>query len=155
MELNHTSCKPEKNIFFLKTAKTGSQTMMAIMQRFGIRNNSTFLLGETANGALSVYRDPISSEKDCWIGKSTGMTYSMSTQHLKYNRSVIKGLMEPGSKYVSIIREPTSNFVSYYRYYQGGLKKLWSQFGFREHKNKVITVLPYESAALSLPHFSL
>ena len=105
--------------------------MMAIMQRFGIRNNSTFFLGENMNGGLSPLNYPISSEKDCWIGKSTAMTYSMSTQHLKYNRTLINQVMNPGSKFFTIIREPTSNFVSSYRYYQYLMIRLWGQFGIR------------------------
>ena len=37
--LETRQCESEKNVFFLKTSKTGSQTLMAIMQRFGIQNN--------------------------------------------------------------------------------------------------------------------
>ena len=59
------------------------------------------------------------------------MTYSMSTQHLKYNRTLINSVMNPGSKYFSIIREPTSNFISSYRYYQYLMIRLWGQFGIR------------------------
>ena len=118
--------------FFLKTSKTGSQTMMAIMQRFGFRNNSTFFLAENMNGAMSQINLPLSRERDCWIGKSLDMRYSISTQHLKYNKTLIKEVMKPGAKYFSIIREPTSNFVSSYRYYQYLLGRLWEQFGFRK-----------------------
>lgn len=56
----------------------------------------------------------------------------MSTQHLKYNRTLIKNLMNPGSKYISIVREPTSNFVSSYRFYQNQMSSLWRQFGFQD-----------------------
>ena len=144
-KLQPETCQPAQNIFFLKTSKTGSQTMMAIMQRFGIRNNSTFLLSETPNGALSTFERPISIKKDCWIGKSTGMSYSMSTQHLKYNRTLIKNLMNPGSKYISIVREPTSNFVSSYRFYQNQMSSLWRQFGFQERtKMSADGVIPDE-----------
>ena len=83
------------------------------------------------NGALSQLNVPLSREHDCWIGKSLNMRYSISTQHLKYNRTLIKEVMKPGSKYFSIIREPTSNFVSSYRYYQSLLGRLWEQFGLR------------------------
>ena len=106
--------------------------MMAIMQRFGFRNNSTFFLAENMNGAMSQINLPLSRERDCWIGKSLDMRYSISTQHLKYNKTLIKEVMKPGAKYFSIIREPTSNFVSSYRYYQYLLGRLWEQFGFRK-----------------------
>ena len=76
--------------------------MMAIMQRFGIRNNSTFFLGENMNGAMSNLQFPINPVNDCWIGKSLNMRYSMSTQHLKYNRTLIKQ-----EKFQKIIFETT------------------------------------------------
>jgi len=66
-ELAARTCTTDENIFFLKTSKTGSQTLMAIMQRFGIRHNSTFFIGESMNGAMSQVHAPISGEKDCWI----------------------------------------------------------------------------------------
>ena len=84
-ELAQRSCKAEENVFFLKTSKTGSQTLMAIMQRFGIRHDSSFFVGESMNGAMSQVHVPISAEKDCWIGKHLNITFNISTQHLKYN----------------------------------------------------------------------
>ena len=38
-----SSCKIQKNIFFLKSSKTGSTTMMSIFQRFGLKYKSKFL----------------------------------------------------------------------------------------------------------------
>jgi len=130
--LETRQCKPEKNVFFLKTSKTGSQTLMAIMQRFGIQNNLTFFLGESMNGAMSNLQIPISYERDCWIGKNLPEEkFQISTQHLKYNKELIDNVMEPGTKFFSIIRDPTTNFVSSYRYYQYLLGRLWSQFRLR------------------------
>ena len=108
-------CKSEKNLFFLKTSKTGSQTTMAIMHRFGIRNNLTFLIGESPNGGLSPHQEPISYENDCWIGKGTEMKFNISTQHLKYNQTLMKNLMAHGAKFFTIIREPTSHFDAVFR----------------------------------------
>ena len=34
-----------KNIFFLKTSKTGSTTMMSVFQRYGLKHRMNFLLG--------------------------------------------------------------------------------------------------------------
>ena len=43
-KLRSNSSDP-KNIFFLKTSKTGSTTMMSIFQRYGLRHEMNFLLG--------------------------------------------------------------------------------------------------------------
>ena len=44
------SCKPVKNIFFLKSSKTGGTTVMSILQRYGMRNDLDFLMGENHGG---------------------------------------------------------------------------------------------------------
>ena len=169
--LRARTCQGDENVFFLKTSKTGSQTLMAIMQRFGIRHNSTFLLAENMNGALSQLHTPISQDRDCWVGKHLGMKFNISTQHLKYNRDLINSVMIPGHKKISIIRksshnilaytqyqflflvipkqcskicssfraygrEPTSNFISSYRYYQYMMTSIWLDVGLRTIRDK-------------------
>ena len=44
------TCKPVKNIFFLKSSKTGGTTVMSILQRYGMRNDLDFLMGENHGG---------------------------------------------------------------------------------------------------------
>ena len=78
--------------------------MMAIMQRFGIRNDLSFFLAENMNGAMSQLQKPISFEGDCWLGRNKNMKYNISTQHLKYNKTVIDSVMMPNYKSISIIR---------------------------------------------------
>ena len=109
--LRARTCQGDENVFFLKTSKTGSQTLMAIMQRFGIRHNSTFLLAENMNGALSQLHTPISQDRDCWVGKHLGMKFNISTQHLKYNRDLINSVMIPGHKKISIIRKSSNDII--------------------------------------------
>jgi len=143
-ELAARTCTTDENIFFLKTSKTGSQTLMAIMQRFGIRHNSTFFIGESKNGAMSQIHVPISGEKDCWIGKHLNMKFNISTQHLKYDKNLIDSVMHPGYKRISIIREPTSNFISSYRYYQYLMTPIWLPMGFRAEKKNPPTDVLYK-----------
>ena len=44
-EHENRKCEAVKNLFFLKTSKTGSQTLMGIIHRFGIKYGLSFLLG--------------------------------------------------------------------------------------------------------------
>lgn len=143
-ELAARTCTTDENIFFLKTSKTGSQTLMAIMQRFGIRHNSTFFIGESMNGAMSQVHVPISGVKDCWIGKHLNMKFNISTQHLKYDKNLIDSVMQPGYKRISIIREPTSNFISSYRYYQYLMTPIWMPMGYRTEKKNPPTDILYK-----------
>ena len=38
-------CKPPERVVFLKTHKTGSETLAGILRKFGILNNKSILLG--------------------------------------------------------------------------------------------------------------
>ena len=120
------------------------QTLMAIMQRFGIRHDSTFFLAENMNGALSQLQKPISAERDCWLGKYKQMKFNISTQHLKYNKTLIDSVMMPNYKSISIIREPTSNFISSYRYYQYMMGAIWMPIGLRKEKKNPSTEILYK-----------
>merc|ERR1719238_1862725 len=84
-----------KNIFFLKTSKTGSTTMMSVFQRYGLKHGMNFLLGEN-NGGMARNERPLNLENDCWIGKNTRnvqQKFNISTNHIHYNRSAVDALM--------------------------------------------------------------
>ena len=49
-EHENRKCEAVKNLFFLKTSKTGSQTLMGIIHRFGLKYGLSFLLGRVHNG---------------------------------------------------------------------------------------------------------
>ena len=50
LTVTNQSCEPVKNIFFLKSSKTGGTTVMSILQRYGMRNDLDFLMGENHGG---------------------------------------------------------------------------------------------------------
>ena len=87
-------CHRAENIFFLKSSKTGSTTMMSIMQRIGLHYDMNFLMGEN-HGGMAVNNRPFNLEKDCWIGKNDpNIKFSMSTNHLHYNKTAIDAVMQ-------------------------------------------------------------
>ena len=67
IKIKEATDEDPKNIFFLKTSKTGSTTLMSLFQRYGLRHNFTFLLGEN-NGGMAKNERPLNLEDDCWIG---------------------------------------------------------------------------------------
>jgi len=111
------SCQMSENIFFLKSSKTGSTTMMSIMQRIGLHYEANFLLGEN-RGGMAVNNRPFNLEKDCWLGKNfPDEKFTLSTNHLHYNKTAMDAVMK--SPYVSlgIMREPESQFISSFNFY--------------------------------------
>ena len=94
------------------------------------------------------------------------MRFNISTQHMKYGKKGLDKTMTPGYKRIGLLRkgltdrqrpvvssnqseslvqtdqseqrEPTSNFISSYRYHQKHLKPIWSQFNLRKTKLVVL-----------------
>lgn len=114
-----------KNIFFLKTSKTGSTTMMSIVQRYGLKHNMSFLLGEN-NGGMAHNERPLNLEDDCWIGKNseTQKKFNISTNHIHYNRTAVDALMAAPYHRVTILRDPETQFVSSFKFYHDLFPKL-------------------------------
>lgn len=91
--------------------------MMSIMQRIGLHYNASFLLGEN-RGGMAVNNRPFNLEKDCWLGKNfPDMKFTISTNHLHYNRTAIDEVMQGPYVKLGIIREPESQFISSFNFY--------------------------------------
>ena len=115
-------CERVEKVYFLKTSKTGSTTVANILMRFGFRRkNSNFLLGELNNGALFFLNGymPFSLEA-CWLGrniKPNKPIFDFSYAHMRYNKTAVDAIMHPKTKKISILRDPTTNFISSWKYY--------------------------------------
>ena len=122
-----------KNIFFLKTSKTGSTTLMSLFQRYGLRYKMKFLLGEN-NGGMARNDRPINLEDDCWIGmthnsipnpypllgknsknEENKANFNISTNHVHYNKTAINRLMTSNHFKITILRKPETQFVSSFK----------------------------------------
>ena len=129
-----------KSIFFLKTSKTGSTTLMSIFQRYGLKYSLSFLLGQECfrhfmgllsilwrqrafwkqsknNGGMARNDRPINLEEDCWIGKNSKIEkkFNISTNHLHYNKTAVNALMSSNHFKLTILRNPESQFVSSFK----------------------------------------
>jgi hypothetical protein len=124
-KLPEPDCQIQKNIFFLKSSKTGSTTMMSIFQRFGLHYDSRFLMGEN-HGGMAVNNRPFNLEQDCWIGKTytdEKIEFDLSTNHLHYNKSAIEYVMKKPFVKIGIAREPESHFISSFNFYHNLMLK--------------------------------
>ena len=112
-------CHPRDQLVFLKTHKTGSTTLQLILQIYGYFRNSSFLFNAKdkihghirfMNVSVKGVLPPISVPAKDY--KRYYNQFDMSTIHIRYNRSYLNSMMKSGAKYISILRDPVSQFES-------------------------------------------
>lgn len=110
------SCKAEENILFVKTHKTGSSTITNILNRFGDLRELLVAIPAAGN-----YRFQWPS-KFHWtytdLLRLDGETANIFSNHARYNRKQMDLIMKDRTKYITILREPVSQFVSSFYYFE-------------------------------------
>ena len=110
-------CKPVKNVIFLKTHKTGSSTIINIMQRFAHRNNLTVALPDKNHflGWPNLFHESYVFEH------TKNKTYNIICNHAIFHRERMLKIMKSNeTKIVTIVRDPLYQFESaavYYRFH--------------------------------------
>ena len=106
-------CIPTKKLVFLKTHKTGSETMAGIFRRYAIMNNVSTLMSTRFGGHLYSQNshhtyDPISKRHLKMIGANMpNAHYELVTNHMTYNKSFINDYFDPKeTKKITILRNP-------------------------------------------------
>lgn len=117
-------CTPLSNVVFIKTHKTGSTTIQSILYRYGLSRNLSFVFrrqnkrnGHIPYGHIteSSPRElflPVLGEVDC-----SYKGYNISAIHVVHNRPVMETYMNPGSKYITILRNPASQLMSAFLFF--------------------------------------
>ena len=115
LPVHHNSPSSEaKNIFFLKTHKTGSSTLQNIILRYGEKNNLQFALPKAP--AAHVYNYNV--KFDSWMARKTIHQPNILCNHLRYDFRGVNNLLPYNSTlYISIVRDPVSQFKSVFSYY--------------------------------------
>ena len=102
-------CKPVKNVIFLKTHKTGSSTIINIMQRFAHRNNLTVALPDKNHflGWPNLFHESYVFEH------TKNKTYNIICNHAIFHRERMLKIMKSNeTKIVTIVRDPLYQFES-------------------------------------------
>ncbi|XP_071949925.1 galactosylceramide sulfotransferase-like [Antedon mediterranea] len=102
------TCKPQHQILFLKTHKTGSSTLTSILQVYGFLRNLTFVVPETAQ----ILSRGFFKADQVRPGK-----YDMLVNHARYNKTEMEKVMKPNTKYITIIRDPSTQIESNFGYF--------------------------------------
>ncbi|KAJ8045033.1 Galactosylceramide sulfotransferase [Holothuria leucospilota] len=122
----NTSCQPKGNVVFLKTHKTASTTLQAVMNRYGFFNNLSmvFMRNNKFNGHVRYSGLNFNSSRKLFLPtlrKINGSTlsfkgYNMSTGHIRLNKPVMDDFMAGNTKYITILRESSHQWVSAFQH---------------------------------------
>jgi len=115
---------PKLKIGFAKTHKTASSTIQNIFLRHGLAHAAEFLLGAKNNylGRLPKHfsvetLNNVDVDILPWHAKLSGSSgYDISTLHSRWNYSAIRYLLGPDTVFVTVLRDPITQFESMYTY---------------------------------------
>ena len=113
-------CHPEDHLVFVKTHKTDSTTLQLILQIYGYSRNISYLFNVKSgrrnghiryiNASVKTALPPLFVQAKDY--KNYYNNFDMSTVHIRYNRSYFNSMMKNGTKYISILSEPSTHFES-------------------------------------------
>ena len=110
-------CKPVQNIIFVKTHKTGSSTVMNVIQRYAHIHNLTMALP----GPSNFLGWPGNFTEWTVFEHTGGKKYNIICNHARFNKKrMLKIIKGNDTKIITIIRDPLYQFESmnvYYRFY--------------------------------------
>ncbi|XP_022097567.1 galactose-3-O-sulfotransferase 4-like [Acanthaster planci] len=118
-------CRPQHRIVYIKTHKTGSSTVTNILERYGYLRGLNFALPKALSFSATkkfdpsqVYLNYLKDGNGSSIWPALG-GFHLVVNHLRYNRKELEATI-PNAVYVTIIREPASQFLSAMCYYKLG-----------------------------------
>ncbi|CAM1306313.1 Uncharacterised protein r2_g1607 [Pycnogonum litorale] len=118
----------KKNVMFLKTHKCGSTSVQNVIIRKAYKSNLKIGIVKGLNLTMPFVSDMLLFKN---------RKYNVICQHLVFNENEIEAAMEPNPLYVSIVRDPATQFESLYHYLNmiGVLNMNLSTFVSSRHTN--------------------
>ena len=107
------NCIPKKNILFVKTHKTGSSTITNILNRYGESRELNFVLPKVGQNRLAW---PWYFQMDSFHPLNKTGRPNILCNHARYNRKVMQELMPNDTLYITILRDPVTQFESTFSY---------------------------------------
>ncbi|PFX24941.1 Galactosylceramide sulfotransferase [Stylophora pistillata] len=113
------SCKPESNILFLKTHKTGSSTITNMLNRYGDKNDLIITLPVKS----FLFQWP-SLFRLSFVESTHGKPPNILCNHARYNKVPMNWLFpKENSRYITILRDPVMQFESIFNFFH-----MWYRF---------------------------
>lgn len=123
-------CAPLNQLAFIKTHKTGSTTLRLIVDMYGYYRNLSYMLNKKDSKSGHIRNMKISRKNLLPpINVTSGdydryiHNFDMCSVHYKYDRNMLDLVMKNGSKYITILRDPVTHFVSAFVFF-GTAKKV-------------------------------
>ncbi|XP_033103429.1 galactosylceramide sulfotransferase-like [Anneissia japonica] len=140
-----STCSPlQHNVAFIKTHKTGSTSIGHLINRFGYHHRLSFVLNKHSriNGHLVYYNITKNTAKLMFLPPINvkprdykHYKYNVIAVHVRYMRPAMTSFMKPGTKYITILRDPGSQFESAFSHF-----KFDDAFPLEERRNFNTTV---------------
>ncbi|KAL8588897.1 hypothetical protein ACOMHN_051491 [Nucella lapillus] len=105
-------CRPQKNLVFIKCMKCATETLGTVFRRYGYLNNLSVVLPVDRRIYLGWPYPMIDMDF-----RPSSRGYNLLMEHAIYNGRYMRGLMNPGTVFVTMIREPLDLFVSTLNYF--------------------------------------
>lgn len=109
---NNGECLEKRHFVFIKTMKCATQTVVQILRRFGYLRHLNFVLPRQENIYLGW---PFIMEKQDY--RPSKLQFNALVEHSVYNHTILSELMPKGTDFITIIREPFSQFKSSFNYF--------------------------------------
>ena len=126
------TCEKTEKIVFLKTHKTGSETMAGIFRKYALMNNVSTMLSSHIGGHLyghgklhNMYHySPLTKYLVPILGIDyPGAHYELLANHMTYNKKFIDQWFDPTkTKKLTILRNPVTLLLSSWKYYYSTFK---------------------------------
>uniref|UniRef100_A0A8C5MM33 Galactose-3-O-sulfotransferase 2 n=1 Tax=Leptobrachium leishanense TaxID=445787 RepID=A0A8C5MM33_9ANUR len=110
------SCQPKTHIFFLKTHKTGSSTIINILFRYGDSRNMTFALPRISNSFF--YPKYFSPESVKGFSGKSNQAFHIMCHHMRFQLSEVEKVMPNDTFYFTILRNPIPLMESSFSYFK-------------------------------------
>ncbi|XP_073530474.1 galactose-3-O-sulfotransferase 2-like isoform X2 [Phyllobates terribilis] len=106
-------CQPKNNIFFLKTHKTASSSIMNILFRYGEFHNLTFAFPQNAHYSFpSFFRASYVNG----FSEKTKKIFNIMCHHMRFKFTEVEKVMPEDTFYFTILRNPVSRMESSFSY---------------------------------------
>lgn len=110
------SCKPGTNIFFLKTHKTASSTIVNILFRYGEFHNLVF--GFPFIKFNYGYPRFFTAESVLGFSSETKQRYNIICHHMRFSFTEVEKVMPSDTFYFTILRNPVTLMESSFAYFK-------------------------------------
>ena len=107
--------KEKRNFVYVRTHKTGSDTLSTIFRRFGYVRNLSFVL-PLSNYTSWAVGWPNQLYPNVYRPSKTG-EYNIVCEHAVFNISLFETIVPKDSVYITSVREPCSHFVSAFYFF--------------------------------------